>query len=196
MDSKLNPEYWNARYQKQDIPWDMGSPSPSLVYLADTYIPKDARILIPGAGLAHEANYLHQNGYTQIFVCDWAAAAIQAVREFIPGIPDSNLLHSDFFELEMEFDFMLEQTFFCAIDRGLREAYVKKVHSLLAPGGQIGGLLFGVEMPGEGPPFGGSKSEYEKLFTPYFDIRLMEVSAYSIKPRAGSELLFLMTKNT
>ncbi|MBR9920587.1 MAG: SAM-dependent methyltransferase [Bacteroidetes bacterium] len=194
MPNKLDADYWNERYLDSDTPWDLGTPSPSLVYLAREHMQPEDRILIPGAGLAHDALYLFENGFKNVFVCDWAEAAIEAVKKALPAFPEQQLLVCDFFELNGSFNFILEQTFFCAINPDQRAGYVKKAHELLLEDGQIGGLLFGVDIPGDGPPFGGSQEEYQKLFSPFFNILEMKTSPYSIKPRAGNELLFRMTK--
>jgi methyl halide transferase len=69
--------------------------------------------------------------------------------ERCPAIREEHLLQADFFELNTgkgkhlpEFDLIVEQTFFCAIDPSLRKNYFKKVHQLLKPGGKLVGLLF------------------------------------------------------
>jgi hypothetical protein len=194
MKPKLDPAYWEDRYRSGNTPWDLGSPSPSLVHLLEQHTTPADRILIPGAGHAYEAQWLHRNGYEHVYVCDWAATAIQRFAQHFPEFPGEHLLVQNFFDLELEVDFMLEQTFFCALDPSLRSNYVQKTHQLLSPGGQVGGLLFGVEMPGDGPPYGGSKEEYLDLFSNHFEIIQLKISPFSIAPRAGSELIFHFRK--
>ena len=58
----------------------------------------------------------------------------------------------------------------------------------------VGHLFFAQEMPGEGPPHGGTKEEYMELFQSHFEILEMDISPYSIPPRMGRELLFRMRK--
>ncbi|EIM73093.1 Thiopurine S-methyltransferase (TPMT) [Nitritalea halalkaliphila LW7] len=70
-----------------------------------------------------------------------------------------------------------------------------KMKELLAPGGQLVGVLFNRYFEKEGPPFGGEAEEYEKLFSPHFG-RFVQESCYnSIGPRAGSELFFRAYKS-
>ena len=69
----------------------------------------------------------------------------------------------DFFDLEMSFDLIIEQTFFCALDPSLREKYISKSHSLLNENGRIIGLLFNIDFGFPHPPYGGHKSEYEPV---------------------------------
>jgi hypothetical protein len=65
---------------------------------------------------------------------------------------------------------------------------------LLADGGKLAGLLFAFPFEQEGPPFGGTKEEYEQLFSPHFDINHLAISEASIKPRAGRELFIELQK--
>ncbi|RYF89397.1 MAG: SAM-dependent methyltransferase, partial [Chitinophagaceae bacterium] len=99
----------------------------------------------------------------------------------------------DFFELHEQFDLIIEQTFFCALSPALRVAYVSHMYKLLKEEGKLAGLLFNRSFDG-GPPFGGSKEEYVKLFSPLFEIVTMEACYNSIAPRAGSELFFILKK--
>jgi methyl halide transferase len=185
---ELNANYWNDRYLQADTPWDIGGIAPAFKAYFDQLSQKDLRILIPGAGKAHEAIYLHQEGFLQVFVLDWAPEAFVLLQQAAPDFPERHFLVCDFFELQGSFDLIVEQTFFCAIDPALRGDYAKKVAELLAPGGQLIGLLFAQPFPFAGPPFGGTKAEYEAIFQPFFTKVEIEESALSIKPRMGNEL--------
>lgn len=191
----LNADYWNKRYAEGNIPWDAGAPTTPLRSFLDTLKDPHQRILIPGAGRGHEAIYLHRKGFTQVYVCDWAPLALEALLDIEPDFPSDHLLQADFFELEPRYDFLIEQTFFCAIDPSLRPAYAQKAHQLLSPGGSLVGLLWAEELPVEGPPFGGTEAEYRGYFEPFFTIEQIELAPNSIKPRAGREL-FLKMKAT
>ena len=57
----------------------------------------------------------------------------------------------------------IEQTFFCAIDPQYRKDYVRQSNKLLKSKGKLVGLLFDFPIE-QGPPFGGSISEYKALF--------------------------------
>ncbi|MBP6183480.1 MAG: methyltransferase domain-containing protein [Saprospiraceae bacterium] len=186
----LDARYWQSRYEEGNTPWDIDGISPAVLeYMSN--IPSDQiRILIPGAGKAHEAAWLHQHGFRNVFVCDWAEGAFKTFKEIAPDFPSYHLMVSDFFELEGKFDLILEQTFFCAIDPKRRSDYAKKCASLLNPGGKLAGLLFASAFDHAGPPFGGTKSEYLEIFLPYFNIIHMDISEKSITPRLGNELFF------
>lgn len=192
--SKLDQKYWQERYLLGDTPWDTGSITIPIQHFIDQLSDRQARILIPGAGKAHEAIYLFKNGFINTYVCDWSSEAFQHIRQQVPDFPESNLICNDFFKLDLKVDLILEQTFFCAIPRELRSTYVSKSADLLQDNGQLAGLLFAQEFPFEGPPSGGSEEEYRDLFSPVFEIETMKLCENSIKPRAGRELFIQMTK--
>ena len=186
------PGYWEKRYQAQDTPWDIGYASPPLIHYLETLNEREQRILIPGAGRAYEAVWLHDKGFRNVFVCDWAPSAFKRLKEKAPDFPESRMLVSDFFGLVGRFDLILEQTFFSALPPKRRLAYAQKVQALLQPAGRLAGLLFAHPFDHQGPPFGGTAAEYEDLFKPYFDILQLQVAEDSIAPRAGRELLIEM----
>lgn len=184
----LNGEYWNNRYLNSDIGWDLGNISPPLKSYVDRLSNKDLKILIPGAGNAYEAEYLFNLGFRNVFIIDISEAATLSFKKRVPEFPDENIICDDFFSFNGSFDIVLEQTFFCALGLELREQYVRKVCDLLNHGGKLIGLMFGVSLNDTQPPFGGSKEEYEELFSPYFDILIMEPCRNSHESRFGKEL--------
>lgn len=190
----LDQGYWNRRYLENDTPWDIGDVSPPLKAFFDQLPDKDLKILIPGAGKAHEAEYLWHMGFSQVYVCDWADEAFLDFRNKLPEFPPSNILIDDFFRLDMEFDLLVEQTFFCALHPSKRSDYVSKVSEILRKNGKVVGLLFATEFQFDGPPFGGTKSEYLNLFQPKFTVFEIEEAPNSISPRLGNELFFRMKK--
>jgi SAM-dependent methyltransferase len=195
MNRELNKDYWNNRYLQQQTGWDIGSVAPPLKEYIDQLIDKNISILIPGCGNAYEAAYLLQQGFKNVTLVDIAPAATAAVEDKLSTYINNGLqiITGDFFDLKTTYDLILEQTFFCALDPTLRSVYVEKMVSLLNPGGKLVGLLFNRHFEG-GPPFGGSKLEYQELFTPQFNIQMMDTAYNSIGPRAGTELFVKMTK--
>jgi len=194
MADQLSANYWNERYLNVNTPWDIGSISTPLQNYFDGLADKELRILIPGAGKAHEAIYLHRQGFSNVYVCDWAASAFDLLKEEVPDFPEEHLLVGDFFDLQLPIDLVVEQTFFCAIDPSLRTKYVQKMHALLEDQGKLVGLLFANEFNRPGPPFGGTAAQYRQLFAPYFDIIKLDIAPDSIKPRLGNELFMLLQK--
>ncbi len=193
----LSKAYWEKRYNKQETGWDIGGISPPMKFAIDQLAfqypeQKDLSILIPGAGLGHEAIYLHQKGYTNVHVLDIAKKPLAEIALNYPDFPSHHLHCEDFFNFKKDtFDIIFEQTFFCAIPPSSREMYVLKIHELLKPKGILTGLFFNFPLTDQGPPFGGSIEEYLDLFDPYFLINFMETAQNSIKPRAEKELFFI-----
>lgn len=191
----MDKSYWNGRYENNDTGWDIGFISPPLQEYINQLPNKQIAILIPGCGNAYEAEYLLQQGFTNITVIDIAPVAIEALRLKLNAFEGNQLriIEGDFFNLDESFDLIIEQTFFCALQPALRNIYADKMYSLLNKGGKLAGLLFNRPFDA-GPPFGGNKEEYLLLFGSKFITQLMEACYNSIAPRAGSELFFILKK--
>ena len=193
MNAFLSQEYWNNRYLQHQTGWDIGTVSTPLKEYIDQLNSKDIRILIPGGGNSYEALYLLEQGFTNITVIDLAPAVTEKLKDQTKSYQTHiKILTGDFFELEGQFDLILEQTFFCAIDPALRTNYVSKMATLLKPNGKLVGVLFNRDFEG-GPPFGGHEVEYRTLFSKAFSKIFMEPSYNSIPPRAGSELFVVLS---
>jgi len=191
---KLNSKYWENRYKNNDIGWDCGMITTPLKDYIDQISDTSLKILIPGAGNSYEFEYLIQKGFTNVSVLDYAPTPLNKLKEKFPHVDEKDFIEKDFFKLENQFDVIIEQTFFCALDLELRIKYAKKMHSLLKPKGIIVGVLFQFPLTEVGPPFGGSIEEYQKLFQTDFHIKKLETAYNSIKPREGKELFFIFTK--
>jgi len=191
----LDENYWASRYKENNIKWDIGEISTPIKLYIDQLEDKSMKILIPGSGNSYEAEYLHLCGFKNVFIADIAKEPLENLKNRAPSFPEEHLLHKDFFDLDLQFDLILEQTFFCALNIKLRQKYVHKMIDLLKPKGKLVGLFFNFELTKSGPPFGGSKGEYESLFQPYFDIIKLEKCYNSIIPRSGNELFFIFKKN-
>jgi SAM-dependent methyltransferase len=190
----MSVRYWNNRYKTNETGWDIGHISKPIKEYIDQLKGKNLKILIPGAGNSYEAEYIFNQGFKHIYVADISKIPLQNLKNRVSDFPESQLVNKDFFELKGKYDLILEQTFFCAITPELREAYVKKMHELLKPNGRLVGLLFDFPLTEEGPPFGGSKSEYKSLFKKRFKILKLETANNSIPQRAGKELFFQVEK--
>jgi SAM-dependent methyltransferase len=195
MNHDLSAKYWDDRYLNDDFGWDLGQVSPPLKNYFDQLTNKDLAILIPGAGNAYEAEYLVNNGFTNVYVCDFAEQPLKNLLQRCPKIGAEHLLLSDFFEIkDIKFDLIIEQTFFCAINKNLRNNYFKKTYDLLKPNGKLVGLLFNDVLNEDKPPFGGSKEEYVNYFTYLFTPKIYETAHNSVKPRAERELFIILEK--
>lgn len=193
----LDAGYWQNRYDSGTDAWDLGAPSTPLAAYIDQLIDKELRILIPGCGSAWEGQYLHERGFRNTWLMDLTGRPFKGFLERCPDFPQDHLLIGDFFAHKGQYDRIIEQTFFCAIDPSLRERYAEKMRELLAPAGKLVGVLFDDPQPGKepgAPPFGGSVAEYVALFTRYFG-QVKVVPCYnSIAPRSGREAWINVTK--
>ncbi|MDX2000916.1 MAG: methyltransferase domain-containing protein [Chitinophagales bacterium] len=191
---ELTPDYWNQRYLNDETQWDIGYASPAIVKFVNKLSNKQAKILIPGGGNGHEAAYLHKNGFQQVFLLDWAASALHNFHTANPQFPVENLLQDDFFKHQGNYDLIIEQTFFCALNPSLRSDYAQHMHRLLNDGGLLVGLLFDDALNTDHPPFGGHLADYLLIFEPWFKVLKMEPCTDSIPPRAGRELWIELKK--
>lgn len=181
-------DYWESRWQEQATGWDIGYPSPVITKFVDTIQDKNISILIPGCGNAYEAEYLLKNGFQNITLIDISAKAVEILKNKFVNDPQIKVVLGDFFQHIEQYDLMLEQTFFCAIPPSKRADYVKKAAELLSPKGKIVGVLYDTVFEKQGPPFGGSKEEYQALFENDFNIEKMEICYNSIPQRQGNEV--------
>ena len=188
----LSKEFWSDRYKTDSTGWDLGSISPPIKAYFDQIEDKSVRILIPGCGNGHEAEYLFKNGFVNVHVIDLAEEPLKNLKSRIPSFPDAYLHLGDFFEHEGTYDFIVEQTMFCAIDPSLRQAYANKSHELLSKDSTLIGVLFSRDFDG-GPPYGGTKDEYQVYFREFGSVA-MDDCYNSISPRQGSELFIRIVK--
>lgn len=191
---KTSREYWDQRWKDGQTGWDMGFASPPIRAYMDQYSNKMARILIPGCGQAHEADYLLAHGFGQITLVDISMEATAILNTRYRGKSGIRILQEDFFEHQGDYDLILEQTFFCALPRGLRTSYAEKMNQLLAEGGKLVGLLFDRDFEGDHPPFGGSADEYKAIFAPWFTMNILAPCYNSIPSRFGTELFIQFQK--
>lgn len=189
----FDAQYWDHRYQQGQTEWDMGQVSPPMRAYIDQLKNKEKHICIPGGGNSYEADYLWRHGFINITVIDISPVVTERLKHKFDGT-DIRVITADFFEHNDNYDLILEQTFFCALDPTLRPAYVKKVHQSLHPHGQLVGVLFDRTFTTPGPPFGGNSEEYRTLFQPYFDFKTFETCYNSHPARQDNEVFINLVK--
>jgi len=190
-------EYWNDRYKKGQIGWDIGEPSTPLKTYIDQIQDKDIRLLIPAGGNNYDAEYAFTNGINDVHVIDVSEVALKSFEKRCPTFPKANIHVGDFFDHKNSYDLVLEQTFFCAIDYDLRSAYAQKMYDLIKPGGTLAGLWFDFPFTSstDNPPLGGSLEEYKGYFDPFFEIESFDRCYNSApKERQGKELFGIMKR--
>lgn len=189
----LSSDYWNKRYKEKQTGWDLGFVSPPIQHYADQLTNKELQILIPGCGSGYEGEYLFLKGFRNVYLLDFSANPLVEFKNRVPQFPVKQLHKGDFFEHQGNYDLIIEQTLFCAIDPQLRRKYVEKAASLLRTGGKLTGVLFNRDFEG-GPPFGGSIEEYMTYFRDYFSSVYIQPCYNSIGPRKGTEVFIKMIK--
>tara|TARA_B100000902_G_C27200539_1_gene858810 strand:+ start:344 stop:925 length:582 start_codon:yes stop_codon:yes gene_type:complete len=190
----LDSNSWNQRYISKNTGWDIGYVSTPLKEYFDQIVDKDQKILIPGCGNAHEAEYLFKKGFKNVFIVDFSNKALENFKSRIKNFPSEHMICNDFFKINGKYDLIIEQTFFCAIQRNKRQKYVSKTHSLLKKDGKLVGLLFDSPMYEDHPPFGGTSQEYKDYFSPFFKFKAFSPSYNSINSRKGKELFINLVK--
>ncbi len=191
---KFDKAFWSSKYQEGQTGWDMGEVSPPIQAYIEQLSNKQLSILIPGAGNAYEAAFLFEQGFQDVTVLDLAKEPLDNFKKRVPDFPDSNLIQDDFFNHKGQYDLIIEQTFFCALDPSLRVDYIDKMKALLKPKGKLVGLLFDFRLSDEGPPFGGDADAYSLAFQKRFNLKTLAPCYNSIKPRDGKELFIIFEK--
>jgi len=194
MNNKFDAFYWSDKYKNNSTGWDIGQISTPLKNYFDQLIDKSISILIPGGGNCYEAEYLNNLGFNNVYILDIVKQPLENFKSRSPHFPIENLINEDFFDHKGQYDLIIEQTFFCALDPSLREMYTNKIHELLTDNGKLIGLLFDFPLTEQGPPFGGDKKEYINLFSNQFKIKILERSYNSIAERNGKELFIKFEK--
>jgi len=190
----LSESFWENKYKLNKIGWDLGEVSPPLKAYFDQLTNKDLKILIPGGGNSHEAEYLFNNGFKNVYVVDLSKTALNNIKNRVPDFPDVQLILGDFFNLNTTFDLVIEQTFFCAINISLRENYALKMKELLNKNGKLVGLMFDAVLNEKHPPFGGNKKEYTTYFESHFSMDIFTKCYNSFHNRQGMELFVKFVK--
>ena len=191
---KFDKAFWSSKYQEGQTGWDMGEVSPPIQAYIEQLSNKQLSILIPGAGNAYEAAFLFEQGFQDVTVLDLAKEPLDNFKKRVPDFPDSNLIQDDFFNHKGQYDLIIEQTFFCALDPSLRVDYIDKMKALHKPKGKLVGLLFDFRLSDEGPPFGGDADAYSLAFQKRFNLKTLAPCYNSIKPRDGKELFIIFEK--
>ena len=191
--SIANPEYWENRYQEKTDRWDLGQAAPPFVSLLDSpRSPLPGKVAVLGCGRGYDALLFATHGF-EVTGFDFAPLAIAGATALAQATGSSaKFLQRDIFDLPTEFpnyfDYVIEHTCFCAIDPSQRPAYVRLVHSILQPEGELIGLFWAHTRPG-GPPFGTTPDQIQQYFEADFAILSLDRVTNSVPGRQGEEYL-------
>ena len=187
---EMSESDWEVRYQSGDMPWEKGEASPGLVdfLAAHPKVPRGS-VCVPGCGTGHDVRAWAQAGFPA-FGFDLAPSAIRLCRERTvgTGLPAEFEL-ADFLNDQppRPFDWVFEHTLFCAIDPARRDDYVQAVLRWLKRDGQFLAVHYLIP-DSEGPPFGTTREEVMRRFSPHFTL-LEEWVPRSYPNRSGLELM-------
>ncbi|MQF65331.1 methyltransferase domain-containing protein [SAR202 cluster bacterium AC-409-J13_OGT_754m] len=191
-------QFWEERYLEDAAGWDLGGHTPVFDSIADELNP--GKLCIIGCGRGHDVIMFAKKGF-KVTAVDFAPSAIHSVKNLAA---ESNVIvqtvYSDIFQLDggftNEFDYIIEQTCFCAINPANRNKYETLVKRLLIPGGLLIGLWFPLDktLQDGGPPWGTTINEVKTLFNLGWSIEKEEFPKLSIRSRKGREKLVIFRK--
>ena len=193
-----NPQFWDSMYKADESAWDLGGPTPFFEDLAKR-TPRGDLIVI-GCGSGHDAIIFAKHGFN-VTAVDFAPSAIKNLRT---ASREENvklkIMEQDIFSLTPEyqnkFNYIIEQTCFCAIHPSRRQEYERLVKKLLKPDGLLIGLWFPLDkkLDEGGPPYGTSIKELENIFCTGWQIISKQFSNLSVNSRTGREISIIFQK--
>jgi len=190
--------FWEHRYEKGEIGWDLGAETPVFTAISEKL--KPGKVCILGCGNGYDAISFSKKGFS-VTAVDFAKTPINNLQIAANSLSLSiETIKKDIFDLipdySSQFDYIIEQTCFCAIDPRKRQQYGNLVHDLL----KVGGKLIGLWMPLDkdiidgGPPFGVKENEVKKLFSKKWKVTEDCFPTESIEARKGREKLIVFEK--
>lgn len=187
----MSQQYWESRYQAQDMPWEKGAPSPGLVdFLAAHPALPGGVVCVPGCGTGHDVRELARAGF-EACGFDLAPSAIElAEKQTQAAGLKARFQLVDFLHAPppREFDWLFEHTLFCAIQPLERDEYVRAVLQWLKPGGHYLAVNY-FDCGPVGPPWPTDREEQMRRFSPHFRL-LAEWTPRSYPNRQGKERMF------
>ena len=193
-----NPKFWENIYKNDDAGWDLGGPTPVFVKISSILKPK--KLCIIGCGRGYDAVMFAKNNF-DVTAVDFAPSAVTSLRILArKNKVIINVLEQDIFSLASQydnhFDYVIEQTCFCAIHPNKRAEYEKLVYRILKTNGKLIGLWFPLDknINEGGPPYGTTVKEVKSLFKDRWMLESEEFPKDSIKPRKSREKLLIFEK--
>ena len=198
MNSEDSPKFWEEIYKNNDTGWDLGGPTPIFKNLASKLLPK--KLCILGCGRGYDAIHFAKCGF-DVTAVDFAPSAIKYLKNLSSKHNVKvQALEKNIFSLSPKydnyFDYVIEQTCFCAIHPSRRLKYERLVFNILNVNGKLIGLWFPLDknIKDGGPPYGTTIDEVKNIFNNGWSICQEEFPHDSIKPRKNREKLIVFEK--
>lgn len=185
-------EFWIQRWQRGETGWHQPLGNAMLQrHWARLGLRAGARVLVPLCGAAPDLLWLRSHGCRVIGVDLYAPALERVLREAglpVPAprrvgdhlllqAPGMRLIAGDWFTLSPDLtgpvDACYDRAALVAVAPAQRAAYVARLEALCPPG--TSGLLVTLEhlLP-DGPPFAVDQATVRELFSPGWEVRLLE----------------------
>jgi SAM-dependent methyltransferase len=154
-------EFWQERYQNQQIGWDRGAVNPQLHAWLDAGHLQPCRIAVPGCGSGWEVAELAQRGF-EVTAIDYAAEAVARTRSLLDALGlSARVIQADVLHWQPDapIDAVYEQTCLCALHPDHWIAYGQSLRRWLVPGGRLYALFMQSVKPEaaagfvQGPPY-------------------------------------------
>ena len=164
-------DFWQARFESGQTPWDRGSAHPQLLaWLEQGLIAAGQSVVIPGCGRGHELLALGQASIAAIGL-DYAPAAVALARARLGSLPGS-VEQADVLAWQpaAPLDIVYEQTCLCALHPDHWRRYADQLHGWIKPGGLLLALFMQARRDSaatgsiEGPPYHGDINAMRALF--------------------------------
>ena len=192
-------QFWEDIYLESDTGWDLKGVTPVFDSISNELI--KGKVCIVGCGRGYDAIMFAKKGF-DVTAVDFAPTPISELNKLaIQKSVTITTVQDDIFSLVEKFpdtfDYVIEQTCFCAIHPNRRKEYEKLVRSILKLGGKLVGLWYPLDKSQEegGPPWGTTIDEVKSTFNSGWEIEKEEFPSQSVQPRKGREKLIIFKKS-
>lgn len=186
-------QFWSQIYSEDKTPpWDLETYNPVLETATAQLKLNKLRILVVGAGRAHDAVYFSRQGHI-VTALDFSPEAKRRFEEFYPQEKENlQYVIGDIFnppqDWKNSFDLIFDHTLFCAIDPYRRNELIKTWTLLLHVDGSLLSIFFAMDKPA-GPPYGATEWEIAQRLKDHFNLVYWTRCKNSHPRRMGKELL-------
>jgi len=192
-------QFWEDIYLENDTGWDLKGVTPFFDSISNELI--QGKVCILGCGRGYDAIMFAEKGF-DVTAVDFAPTPISELNKLaIQKSVTITTVQNDIFSLVEKFsdtfDYVIEQTCFCAIHPNRRKEYEILVRTIIKPGGKLVGLWFPLDKSQEdgGPPFGTTIDEVKTIFNSGWKIEKENFPSQSVESRKGREKLIIFKKN-